>query len=111
MQEKFIPIVSGTVDAKVRIREIIFIERNRRKLHVVTTERKYEFYEKIENVIPYLDERFFPCLKGCYINFDRVVRMEQQKIYFDNGEIYYLGRENFFKTRRAYKEYLKNLNQ
>jgi len=107
MSERYIPIISGSHTAKVKVSDIVMVERNRRKLHVVTDAKEYEYYEKIENVELFLDGRFYPCLKGCYINFERVSHMEDQRIYFDNGRFFDLGRENYIKTKQKYRGYLR----
>lgn len=107
MSERYIPIISGSHTARVKVSDIIMVERNRRKLHVVTDEKEYEYYEKIENVELLLDGRFYPCLKGCYINFERVSHMEDQRIYFDNGHFFDLGRENYIRTKQKYRGYLR----
>lgn len=108
MEEQYIPIISGSHAAKVKVGDIIMIERNRRKLHIITGHREYQYYEKMENVELLLDDRFYPCLKGCYINLERISSMEDQRIFFDNGLVYDLGRENFIKTKQKYRGYLRN---
>lgn len=108
MREEYITILSTTVAARIRTSDILYIERDKRKIHIVTILEEYDYYERIENIEPLLDERFFPCLKGCYINLERVVSMRDQRITFDGGRILYLGRENFLKTIQYYKIYLKN---
>lgn len=105
----YIMIMSGSESARVRVSDVVLIERNRRKLRIITDYRIYDFYGKMEAIEPMLDERFFPCLKGCYINFERVVRMTEQSIFFDNGMVYSLGRENFLRTKHQFKEYLKKV--
>ena len=64
-------------------------------------------YEKLENIKPLLDGRFYPCLKGCYINLEKVTSMSEQSIRFENGEVFNLGRENFIKAKQKYSCYLR----
>ncbi len=109
MGEQYIPIISGKETARVRISDVVLIERDRRKLHVVTKDRQFHYYEKIENVENLLDSRFFPCLKGCYVNLEHISCMSEQSIYFDNGYVYTLGRGNFIKAKQKYKGYLKSI--
>ena len=106
--EKYILVLTSNIAAKVKVKDIVYIERDKRKLRLVTDLEEYEYYEKIENIETLLDGRFFPCLKGCYINLEKVVSMRDQKITFEGGQILYLGRENFLKTMQYYKIYLKN---
>ncbi len=107
MAEKYLSIIGGHINARVRLSDVVLIERQNRKLHVVTEDRNFDYYEKIENVEPILDGRFYPCLKGCYINMEHVCAMAEQSIYFDNGTHYELGRDNFIKAKRNYKHYLR----
>lgn len=106
MAEKYLSIIGGRINARIRLSDVVLIERQNRKLHVVTEDRNFDYYEKIENVEPILDGRFYPCLKGCYINMERVSAMAEQSIYFDNGTHYELGRDNFIKAKQSYKHYL-----
>lgn len=108
MSEEHILILTSNLAARVAVSDIIFIERDKRKIRISTDLEVYEYYEKIENIEPLLDRRFFPCLKGCYINLEKVVSMREQKITFKGGQVLYLGRENFLKTKQHYKIYLKN---
>ncbi len=105
---KQIIVINGKESTCIPLDEIILIERNRRKIQILSRARTYEYYEKLENITPLLDERFFPCLKSCYINFDKVLSMKNQQIFFICGYTYYLGRTNFIRTRKHYKNYLKN---
>jgi len=107
-KNKQITFINGKESACIPLDEIILIERNRRKIQILSATRTYEYYERLENIIPILDERFFPCLKSCYINFDKVLSMKNQQIIFICGYTYYLGRTNFIRTRKYYKIYLKN---
>lgn len=109
MTESYIPIINGRESGKVRVSDVVMIERNNRRLRIVTGEREFDYYEKLDNVTPLLDQRFFPCLKGCYVNFDHVSYMANQEIHLDNGEIFTLGRENFLRTKQRYKLYLRQV--
>ena len=109
MGDGFITIITCKMAARVMIRDIAYIERDSRKLHIVTDKEVYDYYERLESVEPLLDERFYPCLKGCYINLDKVVSMRDQKITFEGGQDIYLGKDNFAKTLQHYKLYLKKL--
>lgn len=108
MSDEYLIVLTGNLAARIRISDIIYIERNNRKIRIVTEQEEYVYYERIENIIPHLDDRFFPCLKGCYINLEKVISMRERKIMFEGERVLYLGRENFVKTMQYYKLYLKN---
>ena len=108
MYEEYLIIMTASVTARIRIRDIVYIERNKRKIRIVTDLEQYEYYEKMKNLEPLLDRRFFPCLKGLYINLNKVVSMHDRIITFEGGQTLLIGRENFLKTAQYYKFYLKN---
>lgn len=107
MTESYIPIINGKTSGRIKVSDVVMVERINRKIRIVTGERDFNYYERLDNVAPLLDQRFYPCLKGCYINFEHVSYMANQQIHFDNGEVFYLGRENFLRTRQRYKLYLR----
>lgn len=103
-----IKIYKGNCIMNVDLDHVVLIERRLRKICIVTDKEEHEYYERLENIIPCLDQRFYPCLQGCYINFEKVSMMKDQEIRFKNEYSFYLGKTNFQKTRRAYKKYLEN---
>ena len=111
MEGAYITVFSGRCTRKISIDDILFIERHLRKLRIVMADEEVEYYERLEHILPQLDERFFPCLQGCYINFQRVKSMELQQIIFEEGKSFYVGRANFLKTRKAYKKYCKKAHE
>lgn len=108
MAEQFILIISGAEAARVSADDIILVEQEGRKLHIVTSCREYRYYEKMSNLETALDGRFYPCLKGCYVNLEHIVSMREPEIRFDNGYVFCLGRTNFIKLKQRYKLFLKN---
>ncbi len=90
--EQFIPLVTRKFSVKIPINDIVYIRRTERKLKIVIIDGEYEFYEKLEAIEPMLDQRFFHCLKYLIVNLEKVDKMEDNKIFFNNGEIFYLGR-------------------
>ena len=71
-------------------------------MKIVTDEKEFYLYAKVSDLSPYFDsdERFYPCMKGMVVNFDRVSSMKDQIIYFRNGMQYMLGRTNYLKTKQ-----------
>ncbi|MBR3786044.1 MAG: LytTR family transcriptional regulator DNA-binding domain-containing protein [Firmicutes bacterium] len=108
MNQEYLLVLTTSLAARIRIKDVIYIERDKRKIRIITDLEEYEYYERLENLEPMLDRRFFACLKGCYINLEKVVSMRNQKITFQGGQVLYLGKENFLKTMQYYKDYLKN---
>lgn len=106
MTKEFLLISCRNIIAKVPIDQIYFIERNGRKLNVVTCNDEYSYYEKICNVEGLLNSDFFMCRQGFIINMSKVIKMEKGCITFDNEKTYWLGRDNFVRTKKVFKNYL-----
>lgn len=107
--EKFIPVVNKKICCKIWLKDILYIENDARIIHIVTTHGSYHEYAKISELYPYIGEdiRFFSCMKGFIINFDQVMAMKDQIIYFSNGMQYDLGRTNFLKTKQTFVNYMR----
>jgi len=108
MEEKYIRVIKSNLAMKIRVSDVVYIERDRRKLHVVTDNNYYEYYESLNEVVPLLDDRFCPCLKSCYINMDKIASVRDFLVTFENGETYLLGRDSYYKTKREFTKYLEN---
>lgn len=85
----------------------MYLERNGRTLTVVTRFGTLECYNKIETILPLLNESFHLCLKGLYVNFDNIVTVFHGGIVFTNGEIKYLGMTNYQKMVKAFRRYIR----
>lgn len=107
--EQFIALVTRQRNVKVCTDDIVYIQRENRKIKIKTERGSYEFYEKMENVRSVLDERFFACLESLIINLEKVQRMEEQNIYFSSGDTLRLARNSFIRTKQAYAAYLHDL--
>lgn len=91
------------------VSDVRLIKREGRKLVIYNECEKIEYYERIENILPVLDDYFYGCLKGCYINLSHVIKMDNYAVFFDSGQKLYLGRDNYIKTKQKYCIYLKKL--
>ena len=107
-EERYLPFISRNICCKIWLHEIIRIEQRGRVVAIITESEIYERYGRIEELEEYLDERFYHCLKTVIINFQQVKMMRCQTIFFRNGEEYYLGRQNYIKTRQTFAIYIKN---
>lgn len=109
MKDDYILIKTQSYIEKLPTEEVISVQRDGRRIHIAADNKEYVYYEKMDNVSPHLDERFYRCHGGCYINFDKVRLMEDQEIMFYNGQTLFLGRTNFIKTKQHFYRYnLKN---
>lgn len=107
MANDFLPVITRTISRKVMLNDVLIIDRNNRTIHVISEKGNFAYYEKMENVCKYLDERFCRCMKGCVINLDKVDMMTESKIFFSNGRKLILARDAFLVAKKAYNEYIR----
>ncbi|MBK5253977.1 MAG: LytTR family transcriptional regulator DNA-binding domain-containing protein [Peptostreptococcaceae bacterium] len=105
-KEKRISVINSKTCIQINVSDIEMIEQVGRRVHVVTDSREDYYYGKIKNLEDALDEKFYHVLNGCIVNFNKVIKMESQLIYLESGLVYEIGRNNFIKTKQAFKDYL-----
>lgn len=104
---EYISVISSSQCGRIRIDDIEVIEQEGRKLHIITAEKDYSFYERLSELIPTLIGRaFYRPIKGLIINFDHVKDITGNSIAFRSGQSVTLGKNTITKTRTAYKKYL-----
>ena len=103
-----ISIITAKSCARIHLEDIEYIEQFGRKLEIFTGDLQYSVYDNINNLLPYFSRKeFFRAMKGMLINFDKVKNLEEDVIYFESGRCIAMGRNNFCRTRHAFKKYLK----
>lgn len=106
-ETEYISVISGSACGRIRINDIEVIEQEGRKMHIITAERDYSFYQRATDLIPVLAGRaFYRPVKGLFINFDHVKDISGVNITFQSGQVVTLGRNSISRTRTAYKRYL-----
>lgn len=104
---EYISVISASKCARIRIDDIEVIEQEGRRLHVITADREYSFYENIKELIMTLSGRaFYRPVRGLIINFDHVREISGNCISFHSGQCVTMGKNSITRTRAAYKKYL-----
>ena len=106
-EEVFLSVISNSSLAKIPVSSIEVIEQDGRKLCIMTAEREYECYDKIDNLACLLDNRnFYRPMKSLIINFARVLQISDGEITMESGTELLIGRNNYSSTKAAFKKYL-----
>jgi DNA-binding LytR/AlgR family response regulator len=107
IKNEIISVITSNVCAQVRVEDIESLEQNGRKVKIKTSKAVYTYYGKLEDLVPYLyDKSFYRPMKSVIINFEKIVMIGDFEIEFTSGNTYTMGRNNFIKTRKAFKNYL-----
>ena len=108
MDEKYIPIINKEEICKVYIADVLFIEQELRKTIIHTENATFWRYGKMDELLRYLDSRFFKCHQSCIINMDKVVKMKEQTIFFKNGFKIMMGKEKFKYAKQNFAHHMIN---
>jgi hypothetical protein len=104
---EFISVISSNQCARVRIDDIEMIEQEGRRIHVVTAENDYTFYESMKKIAESLADRaFYRPMKGMIINLDHVKNIKGFYVNFYSGQSISMGKNSISRMRSAYKRYL-----
>jgi len=109
MEEKiYIPIINRSEIHKVFIENIMVIEQKLRKIIIYTDteEKRYSRYGKLDEIVMFLDDRFFRCHHSYLINMKKVVKMREQTIFFEGGVQVAIGREKFHVAKQKFAGFM-----
>ena len=78
-----LPIISRQVCANINQDNILKIERFNRKINVTTDNEDYWYYGNMDHIEPLLNQVFYRCMDGCFLNMDRIESVADQTVVFD----------------------------
>lgn len=106
---KKIVLGSGRITHILCPEEIIFMEKNLRKIIVHTTDGSLEYYGRFASIIPQLDRRFMCCHRSYIINMDMIRVMAENTIFFPGNIRILFGRETYGRAKREFEAYMKTI--
>lgn len=107
-ERNYLAVKNNREVSKVPFDEIMYILRDGRRLIVVTPEREYIYYEKIQKAREEADLSFYRVTDGCLVNllYVKSVDTKRRRVAFLNGDELSIGRDNIAKLKRAFYAYL-----
>lgn len=106
----YIIINNKSTIEKIEISKIVYIESNKRKLSIITTNSKYEIYEKLDNIYNKIENYgFIKTHKSYIINMNFIQRIEPKEIITTKGEIIPISRGNINAIKEKFMKYLEDL--
>lgn len=107
---EYLPIIEKDISGKVKQADILYLAQDLRNVVIVRREGSSVIVRgHVGDFKDKLDENFHMCHSYLIINLERIVSMTAETIEFDNGEEKHIGRNNFYKVRKVYNNYLINL--
>ncbi|MCI8373583.1 MAG: response regulator transcription factor [Lachnospiraceae bacterium] len=89
------------------LKDIIYIESQRRKVEIHTIKEKITAYAVMKELEIQLDSRFYRCHRGYLVNMAYIREYQKDSIFLANGEWIYLSKEKYGDFVKSYMHYLK----
>jgi len=105
--EKVFLIRSKRSSVNVGFCDIIFFEKDLRRIVLHSMNETYSFYGKFDDITPQLNEDFIRCHNSFVVNIDKVRCMEANILTMADGSKIPVSRKHVKETREAYLSYLE----
>lgn len=105
-KDEFIVVKTKSQLYRVEFKEIIYLEKDLRKIVIHTQDKQISFYGKMSDLKERLDQRFLMCHRSYIFNMDKVALIGDSTLYMKNNESIPLGRESFRIAKKCINEYL-----
>lgn len=104
MSKKLVACVKGKT-YQVPFEEILYMEKEKRKIHMHTIRGVLTFYGCFSEIIPQLDERFLCCHKSYVLNMDKIAEMSRKRIVMSDDSVIYFCSDCYYRARLAFLRY------
>ena len=100
---------SGGENSIISINEILYISSAGRKTEVHTLMQVYVTNLKMSDIGDNLDDRFYRCHRGNYVNMDYIAKYTRDTIYLKNGDVVYMAKEKYSEFLQVYMKFIENM--
>lgn len=107
-QDYFLVVNKSTVE-KIKINTIIFIESDKRKVIIHTTESVYEMYNKLDQIADKLNNsKFIRTHRSYLLNMDYIKKIETKEIVTTHQQLIPISRGRADEIKELFIKYLEN---
>lgn len=92
MKANFLEIICAKEKVLINLNEILYIERDSRKIRFVTNGAEYTTYDSLASLLSRLPENFIRCHTGYIVNINYVVSIHSNYLIMHNDQKISIGR-------------------
>lgn len=96
---------------RIPMDHIFYLEKQLRKMLVVTGRQVIDFYGKFEDLEPQLDRRMLQCHRSFIVNMDHIEQLADDHFLLDNKKMVPISRRKLTQVRNAFLRYLHEKNE
>lgn len=105
--EKYFVVITKQGTTKLMIEDILFFEKELRRIHVHTVHGRYSYYGSFRGLQTIIDQGFCQCHAAYIVNLAKIIRLERYLIYLEGGEMILVSQRKYPKTKDCYLLYIK----
>ncbi len=102
---KTILIKSLRAVMRIQIDDILYVEKDKRKITIHTKKNVIDSYMPIETLLEKLDARFLHCHKSFIVNIEIVEKFERRRFYCQNDIVIPISQLRYPQTKEAFLSY------
>lgn len=91
-KSQFFEIVCAKEKVLINLNEVLYIERDARKIRFVTRREEYTTYDSLTSLLSRLPENFIRCHTGYIVNINYVVSIHSNYLIMHNDQQISIGR-------------------
>ena len=104
--QRFLTVKLGSRVCRYNLDQILYFEKQLRKIQVVTVGESICFYGKFSDILPQLDRRFIRCHGSYLANMDHVVELRDGEFLLQEGQKVPISRRCLTQVRDDFVNYL-----
>jgi two-component system response regulator LytT len=91
---------------QIPIKNIQFIQSNKRLVQIIEEDKNTELYCKLDDVAVLLPKQFLRCHKSFIVNMEKVRQFQSHGFLLHNGEVVPISQTKYAASKAAYIKYL-----
>ena len=108
--QRFLTVKLGRRVGRYALDQILYLEKQLRKIQVVTAGESFCFYGKFSDIQPQLDRRFIRCHGSYLANMDHVAELREGEFVMQEGQKVPISRRCLPQVREGFLNYLLEKN-
>ncbi len=106
--EEYFTYKSGSNQEKIKIRSILYFSSGGRKISIITSNKNFEFYSKLDEIESLLSENGFIRIHQSYLINPAYIRyIVSSDVIMDNGDYLPISRSRAKEVRDKYMQYMR----
>ena len=100
-------IITQRGTTKLIVEDILYLEKELRRIHVQTTNGRYSFYGSFKTLPKEMEQTFHQCHASFLVNLSKICRLERNRIHLDGGDSIAVSQRKYPGTKERYYRYIQ----